>query len=69
MGQINYHSVQFRVDPPLEPGRKISIHFSPSELMLHGFNLPVTISTASVFRERQKAENFHLWLILIRERV
>jgi hypothetical protein len=51
MGIFNHHSFGFNITPPLPPGSKILTRVDPTQLRLMGMNIPVEISTATVFRK------------------
>jgi hypothetical protein len=51
MGSAQYHSVGVEVQPPLPEDRVAQVRFSPLPLGKQGFNIPVEISTASIFRQ------------------
>jgi hypothetical protein len=51
MGIFNQHSIGFNITPPLPPGSKILTKVDSIQLRLMGMNIPVEISTATVFRK------------------
>lgn len=50
MPHVNHLSAQFNFSPALPAQTKVSIATSPLSLMQSGFNIPVSISTASSIR-------------------
>ncbi|GBR74046.1 cellular and retroviral pepsin-like aspartate proteases [Candidatus Termititenax aidoneus] len=51
MGQYSSISTVFQPSKPLPPDTIIKAGYSPFPLMLYGLNIPVNISTASIFRQ------------------
>ena len=49
MGSIAFHSPLFQINPAPAPGSSVSLAFVPGALLTGGLNLPVEISTASIF--------------------
>jgi len=50
MAIINQHTFDLRINPPPSKDTHVAVDFSPFPLQQSGFNLPVEISTASIFR-------------------
>ena len=50
MGIFNLHSYDVKITPALKEGSQVSVDFSSRNLLQYGINLPVEISTASIFR-------------------
>jgi hypothetical protein len=53
MGIINHLNIGFNINPPLPSGSKILTKVDSSLLRLMGMNIPVEISTATVFQNLQ----------------
>ena len=51
MAVFNHHAISFKISPTPKENTSVTVDFSPIPLLQHGFNLPVEISTATVFRE------------------
>jgi len=51
MGAFYKHNVNININPPISPESQIRISTSPSPLLFVGLNLPVVISTASLYLE------------------
>jgi hypothetical protein len=51
MAIFNQFAGEIKITPPPEDGTQVGLNFSPRDLQLFGFNLPVEISTASIFRK------------------
>jgi hypothetical protein len=51
MGIFNHLNFDFNINQPLPAGLRISARVSPMQLRLMGMNIPVEISTATVFRK------------------
>ena len=50
MGSLRLHNIHFRTSQPLPTNIGIGINITPLPLMFAGLNIPILISTASVFR-------------------
>jgi hypothetical protein len=50
MGFFQWHNVGFNINPPPVPETQISLVESPFPLLALGLNIPVELSTASIFR-------------------
>lgn len=50
MAIFHQHAFDFAMNPPPPQGTELAVHFSPIPLQEFGLNLPVEISTATVFR-------------------
>jgi hypothetical protein len=50
MGSLRLHHIGFRASSPPPPNMKIAVNISPLPLIFSGFNVPVLVSTASVYR-------------------
>jgi len=50
MGSFRLQNIGFQTSPPLPQNTKVVLNTSPLPLMLNGVNIPVIISTASVYR-------------------
>jgi hypothetical protein len=50
MGTIKYLNIGFNITPPLPSGSKILTRIDSTRLCLTGMNIPVEISTATVFK-------------------
>jgi hypothetical protein len=53
MSTINHLNIGFNINPPLPDGSKILTKVDSSLLRLMGMNIPVEISTATVFQKPQ----------------
>jgi hypothetical protein len=51
MAIFNQHAFGIKITPPPPDGTHVVADFSPGNLQQFGFNLPVEISTASIFRK------------------
>jgi hypothetical protein len=51
MGILTLHNVGFSFAPPLPVGTKVALDVSPASLYRLGFNIPVEILTASLYRK------------------
>jgi hypothetical protein len=51
MAIFNQHAFNIKITPPPTDGTHVVVDFSPRDLQQFGFNLPVEISTARIFRE------------------
>jgi len=51
MGSFYRHNIGININPPPAPETQIGINSSPFPLLLMGLNLPVVISTASLYLE------------------
>jgi hypothetical protein len=51
MAIFNQHAFGIKITPPPPDGTHVVADFSPGNLQQLGFNLPVEISTASIFRK------------------
>jgi len=56
MAQYCSNAIQLNFNPDIPSGTKVSLNPTPMPLMHHGFNLPVEISTASVYRKEPNPE-------------
>lgn len=50
MAIFHQHAFDFAMNPPPPHGTELAVHFSPIPLQEFGLNLPVEISTATIFR-------------------
>ena len=50
MGSFRIHNIGVQASPALPSNTKISINFTPFPLQFNGLNLPVLVSTASVYK-------------------
>jgi len=50
MGSLRLLNTGFQISPPLPPNTSVALNISPLPLIFNGVNLPVIISTASVYR-------------------
>jgi hypothetical protein len=51
VGIFTYYNFGFNITPPPPPGSKISAKIDGTQLCLTGLNIPVELSTATVFRK------------------
>jgi hypothetical protein len=57
MGQLQFHSVKVNIEPAIDPKSKVNIGFGPEQLMQSGFNLLVTIATAtSILKSNEQVQ-------------
>lgn len=50
MGSIRLHNLDLKASPPIPIGTKFALNITPIPLLYDGLNIPVLISTASVYR-------------------
>jgi hypothetical protein len=51
MGSVFHHNVSINITPPPVSGTQIAASFSPVPLLNMGFNIPIEVSTATIFRQ------------------
>jgi hypothetical protein len=51
MGSFFRHHFSFNINPPPAVDTQVAISISPDSLRLEGMNMPIEISTASIFRQ------------------
>ena len=56
MGQLHFHAMRINIEPKPDPTTKVNVVFSSEQLAQSGFNLIVSISTASSYLKSNNQE-------------
>ena len=65
MGSIRFLNVGLKTSPPIPSSTKMLMNITPMPLLFEGINLPVIISTASVYRTPNDPSNVKTIQVLV----